>query len=251
MGKIHNRAARKWCTVSGWGTFPCFMSSSGLCSSRTDRGTLSCPTDGPETKLQPPGESLLPSPLWETLSKLLNLMQNHQCWCNGQAVMLWLHFVRLQRQRGTSTSGWRSNFNSIWEGNTLNTSWTNTERDEWAQTPPQRDNPCSAQTWLVQGDWELASKSNLNRKVKSVQREKGWGVLPDPVGIFQAAWSWIQCLHQFSLVFVSSLKHSVWSKSYWIFTKPFLHAKAFSTLMFKKVPVAATVSSMCPYLFSL
>lgn len=200
---------------------------------------------------QPPGKAFCPPPRAKTLSKLLNLMQNHQCSCNGQVVMLWLHFGRLQRQRGTSTSGCTGNFNSVWEGNTLNTSLTNTERGVWSQPHPQRDHPCTAQLWLMQGDWKLVSKSNLNRKVKSVRREKGWGMLPDLAGIFQAAWSWIPCLHQFSLVFVSALKHSVWSKSYWIFTKPFLRAKAFFTLMFKKVPVAATVSSMCPYLFSL
>lgn len=138
-------------------------------------------------------------------------------------------FGRLQRQRGMSASGCSSGFNSVWEGTTLNSSSTNTERNGVRHT-------CTAQMWLMQGNWKLVAKSNLNRKVKSVQRERGWGMLPDPVGIFQAAWSWIQCLHQLSLVFVSTLKHSVWSKSYWIFTKPFLHAKAFSTLMFKKSP---------------
>lgn len=119
-----------------------------------------------------------------------------------------------------------------------------------SDTPTERPSLHSSDVTNA-GGLEMGFKIKFEEKGESFQREKGWGMLPDPVGISQAAWSWIQCLHQFSLVFVSALKHSVWSKSYWIFTKPFLHAKAFSTLMFKKVPVAATVSSMCPYLFSL
>lgn len=251
MGKIHNRAARKWCTVSGWGTFPCFMSSSGLCSSRTDRGTLSCPTDCPETKLQPPGESLLPSPLWE------NSLKTAESDAKPPVLVQWASCDAVVALCGAAKAAWHEHqwleeqFSlSLGKKHLKHLLDQHRKGCVSSDTPTER-HPCSAQTWLVQGDWELASKSNLNRKVKSVQREKGWGVLPDPVGIFQAAWSWIQCLYQFSLVFVSSLKHSVWSKSYWIFTKPFLHAKAFSTLMFKKVPVAATVCSMCPYLFSL
>lgn len=155
--------------MSGRGTFPCFMSSSGLCSSRTDRTTLSYPTDCPKTLTSSSllGKAFCPLPCAKTLPKL-NLMQNHQCFCNGQVVMLWLHFGRLQRQRGTSTSGCSSGFNSVWEGNTLNSSLTNTERDGVRHT-------CTAQMWLLQGDWKLVSKSNLNRKVKSVQREREAG----------------------------------------------------------------------------
>jgi len=63
MGKIHNSAVRRRCTVSDRGAFPHFTSSFDPRSSRTDGETFSCPRGCPRTLLtaQPPGESILPS----------------------------------------------------------------------------------------------------------------------------------------------------------------------------------------------
>lgn len=176
MGKIHNNRVRKDVQSLADEHFPVSL----LVLIHTAAGLMEQPSAAPEDaygpcwapRLMGKAFCLLPCP--KTHSKLMNLVQNHQCVCNGQAAMLWLYSGRLPRQFSTSTGGRTSSFSSGWGGNTFGTSLTNTETEVWSQMHPQRDHPSTLQMWITWGDWKLVSKSNLNRKVKSVWREKGW-----------------------------------------------------------------------------
>lgn len=177
-------------------------------------------------------------------------VQNHRGVCKGQAVMLWRCLGGCEGSSARAPVAAPSSFSSVCGGDTFNTSLTNVGMKAWSQMHPQRDQACVLQPWVMWGKRKWFLKSNWNRKVESVWREE----------LANACQNWLAFSRQLSCEFsvcVSSalslwaLWGRVWSKTYWIFPKPFLHAKAFSALMFKKARVRATVSHMRPYLFSL
>lgn len=219
-----------------------------------------CQQDGRSTPLLP--QTLptdLPAP-WRkpsAFSPVLKLHQNRWIWCTphsgGAMGKPWHCSCASGGSEGSSAPGalvltkcfgWNQLLLAQF-GEVFDQHRNGSELDTSAEIVPAH------QMWTMCGGWKLILKSDLNREVKSIWREKFWKIPARIAWHFPGAWSRIQCLCQFSLVFISALKHGVWRKSYWIFTKPFLHAKAFSALMFKKVQVTATTSSMCPYLFSL